>query len=73
MLAVSTTLAAAAYLLLAQPGHTGQPVQITLPRPCQLTMNMNPAPAPPHNHLSVRWVGDRHHHHHRHLRRSHAR
>lgn len=68
MLAISTTLAAAAYLLIGQPGHTGPPVPVQLHPPCQLTMNMDPAPAPKGNHITVRWVGSRHHHHH-HARR----
>lgn len=64
MLALSTVAAAAAYLLLGQPGHAGQPAQVVLPPPCQLTMNMDPPPPPHGNHITVRWVGDRHHHHH---------
>jgi hypothetical protein len=68
MLAISTTIAAAAYLLLGQPGHAGPPVIV--PPLCQLTMNMNPAPPPPRgNHLSVRWVGGDHHRRHCHHRR----
>ena len=70
MLGMSTTLAAAAYLLLAHPGHPAQTCRtgwdgdtvctaIAVPTPpCQLTMNMSPGPPPPRgNHITVDWVG----------------
>lgn len=68
-----TILAAAAYLLLGQPG-AAQPISpppVPVVANCPSPDNMRPIHPQRQNHLTVRWVGDRDYydrgrHHHRH-------
>ena len=63
---MNPTIAAAAWVLL-----TGGPPPVVIPTPTVPAPPILDCPAPPGNHITVRWVGDRHHHrrHHPHHHR----